>query len=61
MNIRDVYKRFKENYRTEVGGINIYPGFDRDLNILLAALNYLDEENPVQVDCSWRPPYGEDD
>ncbi len=60
MNIRDVYKRFKENYRTETGGINIYPGFDRDLNILLAAFSHFDEESP-QIDCSWRPPYGEDD
>jgi hypothetical protein len=32
---RDIYKRFISNYRTENGGINIYPQFDYDLDLLL--------------------------
>ena len=60
-NLRDIYKRFKQNCRTESGGINLYPEFDKDLNCLLT---FLDEELEVRnpyVDCSWRPPVGEDD
>ena len=58
--IRDIYKRFKQNYRTETGGINLYPQFDSDLESLLVALNWL-ELSEVSIDCTWRPPYGEDD
>ena len=32
---RDIYWRFIENYRTDTGGINIYPQFDNDLDALL--------------------------
>ena len=32
---RDIYNRFVENYRTDTGGINIYPQFDYDLDTLL--------------------------
>ena len=60
--LRDIYKRFKRNYRTESGGINLYPGYDRDLESLL---DWIDEELIVLDeplwDCSWRPPYGEND
>lgn len=59
-NLRDIYKRFKQNYRTESGGINLYPQFDNDLESLLVALSWL-ELPEVSIDCSWRPPYGEDD
>lgn len=58
--LRDIYKRFKQNYRTESGGINLYPQFDNDLESLLVALNWL-ELSEVSIDCSWRPPVGEDD
>lgn len=60
--LRDIYKRFKQNYRTESGGINLYPEFDRDLEQLVDYVGILMGEVPfTQVDCSWRPPYGEDD
>ena len=56
------YKRFIKNYRTENGGINIYPEFDNDLNILLDFIRDeivgLEEETSIGV---WKPPYGEDD
>ena len=59
--LRDIYERFKQNHRTESGGINLYPEFDADLNCLLAFLDdELEVRNPY-VDCSWQPPYGEDD
>ena len=59
--LRDIYERFKRNHRTESGGINLYPEFDADLNCLLAFLDdELEVRNPY-FDCSWRPPYGEDD
>jgi hypothetical protein len=60
--LRDVYKRFKLNYKTESGGINLYPGYDRDLKALL---NWIDEEliesDEPLWDCTWHLPYGEDD
>ena len=34
-NLMESYKRFIKNYRTENGGINIYPEFDNDLKIIL--------------------------
>ncbi len=65
---RDIYRRFVENYRTNTGGINIYPQFDSDLELLLSWLEVADELRDVGVDgnwldtdCSWRPPIGEDD
>ena len=61
--IRDIYKRFRQNYRTETGGINIYPQFDSDLRIVLDWMedNLVDSDEPIWEDCTWRPPYGEDD
>ena len=56
--LRDIYKRFKTNYRTDTGGINIYPQFDYDLEWLM---RYLEDDYglmDVDVDCSWRPPEG---
>lgn len=67
---RDIYNRFVKNYRTDTGGINLYPQFDSDLDALLEWLGNddatgdwsLDGNIPgVEVDCSWRPPVGEDD
>lgn len=34
-NLIESYTRFIKNYRTENGGINIYPEFDNDLKIIL--------------------------
>jgi hypothetical protein len=60
--IRDVYKRFKQNYHTETGGINLYPQFDSDLKIILNWVedNLVDSDEPIW-DCAWSKPYGEDD
>lgn len=38
---RDIYNRFIQNYRTETGGINVYPQFDYDLTTLL---NWLEND-----------------
>ena len=62
---RDVYNRFKKNYRTDTGGINLYPQFDSDLELLLEWLENDDAmadiaingdwiPEPEWVDCSWR-------
>ena len=60
VSLRDVYNRFIENYRTENGGINLYPQFDDDLEFLLDYINGL--LNPYKgTDCVLRPPLGEDD
>ena len=61
---RDVYNRFITNYRTETGGINLYPQFDYDLDTLL---EWLENDDAMydwtvdgmyifdtDVDCSWR-------
>ena len=60
--IREIYTRFRQNYRTETGGINIYPQFDSDLKAILV---WIDDktwkDEPIWKDCSWCPPYGEDD
>lgn len=68
---RDIYNRFVKNYRTDTGGINLYPQFDSDLDALLYWLDNDDamwdwapngEYIPdIEVDCSWQPPIGEDD
>ena len=65
-NLRDIYKRFKQNYRTEMGGINLYPQFDNDLEqivnyvgVLMGDISFTQKN--VKVDCTWRPPVGEDD
>ena len=60
-NLRDVYKRFKENCRTENGGINLYPQFDSDLDKLMKFLDSTLDTRSGHVDCTWRPPLGEDD
>ena len=67
---RDIYKRFIKNYRTEIGGINIYPQFDYDLDTLLYWLENDDAMGDwapdgtyipdVEVDCTWRAPEGEE-
>ena len=46
---RDIYKRFVTNYRTETGGINHYPQFDYDLELLL---NWLDCDDAM---WDWAP------
>ena len=66
---RDIFIRFIENYRTDTGGINLYPQFDYDLDTLLEWLEYdevMSDWAPdgtyipeVEVDCSWRPVDGE--
>ena len=67
---RDIYNRFVKNYKTETGGINLYPQFDSDLELLLEWLSNTDGMAdigidgswlPTMVDCGWRPPIGEDD
>ena len=68
---RDIYFRFIENYRTETGGINLYPQFDSDLELLLEWLSDNDDSMgdvgidgswlPAMADCGWQPPIGEDD
>ena len=63
---RDVYIRFIENYRTQTGGINLYPQFDYDLELLLEWLEGDEIMADVltggklitDVDCSWRPVEG---
>jgi hypothetical protein len=68
---RDIYNRFVKHYRNDNGGICLYPQFDNDLDLLL---NWLDNDDALgdwavdgtyvpnlEVDCSWRPPDGEDD
>ena len=68
---RDIYNRFVKNYRTDTGGINLYPQFDSDLDTLLYWLDNDDAMGDwvpdgtyipdIEVDCSWRPPMEEDD
>ena len=67
---KDIYNRFVKNYRTDTGGINLYPQFDSDLDALLEWLgndDAMDDWSPdgnipdIEVDCSWWPPVGEDD
>ena len=69
---RHIYRRFVENYRTETGGINLYPQFDDDLDCLLGWLENDDAMGDwtpdgeyyipdVEADCSWRAPEGEDE
>ena len=63
---RDIYRRFIENYRTETGGINLYP----QLEYLLEWLENDDamgdwtpdgEYVPdIEADCSWRAPEGDE-
>lgn len=69
---RDIYKRFVKNYKTDTGGINIYPQFESDLELLLEWLENDDGAMwdwapdgtyipDIETDCTWRPPVGEDD
>lgn len=59
--LREIYTRFKQNYRTENGGINIYPQFDADLNALLEWIEgELDFSFDMYYDCGWRMPEGEE-
>ena len=63
---RDVYNRFVKNYRNDSGGINLYPQFDSDLDLLL---EWLDNDDGLadtlingdwaptdfeEIDCGWR-------
>ena len=59
--LRDIYRRFKRNYRTDTGGINLYPQFDSDLEqlidyvgVLLGEASFKDKV--IQVDCGWIEP-----
>ena len=66
LSYRDIYNRFIKNYRTDTGGINLYPQFDYDLDTLLYWLEFdnamwdwapTGEHIPeVEVDCSWARP-----
>ena len=47
---RDIYWRFIENYRTNTGGINIYPQFDSDLDALLEWLENDDAMGDWSID-----------
>ena len=55
--LRDIYKRFRQNYHTETGGINIYPQFDNDLKVILDWVedNLVDSDEPIW-DCAWSKP-----
>lgn len=55
--LRDIYKRFRQNYHTETGGINIYPQFDNDLKVILNWVedNLVDSDEPIW-DCTWSKP-----
>jgi hypothetical protein len=48
--LRDIYRRFKRNYRTDTGGINLYPQFDSDLEKLLYWLSYEDGLADTNID-----------
>lgn len=62
MDIITIYKRFKQNYRNDTGGINLYPQFDYDLNMLMEWIEgELDLASDINVDCSWRAPEGGDE
>lgn len=52
---RDIYWRFIENYRTDTGGINIYPQFDSDLELLLDWLSNDDTMGDVAINGDWIP------
>lgn len=52
---RDIYKRFVKNYRTETGGINLYPQFDHDLELLLEWLENDDAMGDCGIDGTWLP------
>lgn len=55
--LRDIYKRFRQNYHTETGGINIYPQFDNDLKVILNWVedSLVDSDEPIW-DCAWSKP-----
>lgn len=62
MDIITIYKRFKQNHRNDNGGINLYPQFDYDLNMLMEWIEgELDLALDANVDCSWRAPEGGDE
>lgn len=60
--LRQAYNRFKINYRNQDGGINLYAGYDKDLEIIMQwvseELTRLDE--PIW-DCNWEPPIEENE
>ena len=67
LSYRDIYNRFIKNYRTDTGGINLYPQFDYDLDTLLYYLEYddamwgywvptVEHISEGEVDCGWARP-----
>lgn len=54
--LEKAYERFVHNYRTDTGGINLYPEFDRDLYVILfctmCAINSLREDKDDSEDNS---------
>ena len=59
--MRKNFERFIQNYRTDTGGINLYPQFDCDLEAILKFVSGFIVEAEDKYDCCWRPPIGEDD
>lgn len=54
---RDVYNRFVKNYRNDNGGINLYPQFDSDLDLLLEWLDNDDGLADTLINGDWAPIY----
>ena len=52
---RDIYERFKKNYKNSTGGINIYPQFDSDLELLLEYFDNDDVMGDLGIDGTWLP------
>lgn len=57
---RDVYNRFVKNYRNDNGGINLYPQFDSDLDLLLEWLDNDDGLADTLINGDWAPIYLEE-
>jgi len=57
---RDVYNRFVKNYRNDNGGINLYPQFDSDLDLLLEWLDNDDGLADTLINGDWAPTYLEE-
>lgn len=60
--LRQAYNRFKINYRNSDGGINLYAGYDKDLEVIM---QWVGEELvgldiPIW-DCNWEPPIEENE
>ena len=60
--LRQAYNRFKINYRNQDGGINLYAGYDKDLEIIMRWVS--EELTGLDVpiwDCNWELPIEEDE